>query len=53
MTKNKHLIPISFGTIVTFLTGLITTLIYHAITWAPVLIEIASVTWNDAPSNLL
>jgi hypothetical protein len=47
MENKKHFLWIGLGTIVTFLAGLLTTLAYHAITWAPVLIEIASVTWND------
>jgi len=49
MTKNKHLIWMGLGTIASFLMGLLMTLAYQAIIWAPALIEIASVTWNDAP----
>ena len=51
MTQKRHLIWISLGTFVTFLSGLLATLSYHAITWAPELIEIASVTWNDGPAG--
>ena len=51
MTKKRHLIWISLGTMVSFLAGLVATLAAHAILWTPVLVEIASVTWNDGPAS--
>ena len=49
MPNNKQLKWIWLGSILTFLLGICLSTVYHATTWAPVLIEIASVTWNDAP----
>ena len=49
MQKHKLLIWTSLGAISTFLAGILTALVYQAITWAPLLSEIASVTWNDGP----
>lgn len=48
MINTKHLRWIGFGTIVTFLMGLLAIMTYQAIILAPLLIEIASVTWNDS-----
>ncbi len=50
MTKNKHLIWIGLGTIAAFLMGLLAIVATQAIIWGPALIEIVSVTWNDAPT---
>jgi hypothetical protein len=49
MTNKKYFIWVSVGAILATLAALLVTMTFHAITWAPLLIEIASVTWNDAP----
>jgi hypothetical protein len=50
MSKNKKQICwLVLGTMFTFISGLLLPLIYQMMTWAPTLVEIASVTWNDAP----
>ena len=49
MTNNKHMIWIGVGMIIAFIASLLVSMIYHAILWAPMLTEIASVTWNDGP----
>jgi hypothetical protein len=48
MTNNNRIRWLA-GTIAAFLTSLLTLIAIQAIIWTPALIEIASVTWNDAP----
>jgi hypothetical protein len=50
MITNKNRMCWIVGTIATFLTSLLILVAIQAIIWTPIMIEIASVTWNDNPT---